>query len=372
LAAIALAACGGGESVTGPAAESCGTGPFFGTLPVALGDIEAIPVFGGLGAPGHTLPTAHTGFYLLRVGAPLVAPAAMQITGLRRVRYLVSPNRQGVEDYTIEFRICREVSGWFGHVTSLSASLSPESVSWGGCSTGSTAIETIESCRATPTRLTVEEGDPLGTGGHSIELGLMGLDFGLTDSRVNNFYVARWRHPDPTFHAICPWDQFAPALRDALYAKLVDKSRPVQPAGEPRCGTMEVDVAGTARGVWAEPSETSPLAGNETRYIALANYPYRPQDQLALSLGPTSLGAVVAVVPRQATGRVNRPFEDVRPDGLVYCYGPDPFVPGQSWLLSMTGPEALTLRRVQHAAGASPCLGDPQGWSVNGGLALVR
>ncbi len=74
LAAIALTACGGEESLTGPAAESCGTGPFFGTLPVALGDIEAIPVFGGLGAPGHTLPTAHTGFHLLRVGAPVVAP----------------------------------------------------------------------------------------------------------------------------------------------------------------------------------------------------------------------------------------------------------------------------------------------------------
>ena len=46
-------------------------------------------------------------------------------------------------------------------------------------------------------------------------------------------------------------------------------------AGEPCCGTMEVDVAGTAKGVWAE-SGVGPVAGDECGYITLADYPYRP------------------------------------------------------------------------------------------------
>jgi len=94
-----------------------------------------------------------------------------------------------------------------------------------------------------------------------------------------------------------------------LYAKLQDKGRPgLVPAGEPRCGTMLVDVVGTAKGVWAEPTVTTPVAGDETRYITLADYPYRPQDHLALSLAPQVLGARVAVVPRASAGRVNRAF----------------------------------------------------------------
>jgi hypothetical protein len=91
-------------------------------------------------------------------------------------------------------------------------------------------------------------GEPIGTGGFSIPLGLMGLDFGLLDERGENFYVAAWRHPDPSFHAICAWEQFEPTLRPQLYVKLADKGRPgIVPAGEPRCGTMRSTSPGPRR-----------------------------------------------------------------------------------------------------------------------------
>jgi hypothetical protein len=371
LLALLAAACS--KDPTGPALQSCGTDPVFTVLPVALADIDAIVVIGGLGAPGHTLPTAHAGIYIANEGALVAAPGDMQITNIRRTRYLVSPTRQGHEDYTVEFSSCREISGWFGHITTLDASFSSASLAWRNCETYSTSVETIESCHASPRGLRLEAGDPLGTTGFSIALGLMGLDVGVRDSRVEHFYAAPWRHPGPTFDAVCPWDQFTPALRTQLFDKLADKGRPgVTPAGNPRCGTMEVDVAGTAKGVWAETGITTPVAGDETRYITLANYPYRPEDHLALSLGPAALGAMVAVVPRAASGRVNRAFEDVTPDGLIYCYGPDAMLPTSSWLLTMTGPAALTIRQVTHSAGASPCLADPSGWSTAGGVAMVR
>ena len=136
---------------------------------------------------------------------------------------------------------------------------------------------------------------------------------------------------------------------------------------------MVVDVAGTAKGVWALPSETQPVAGDETRYITLANYPYRPQDELALSLGSTDLGATVAIVSRQSSGRVNRAFELVTNDGLIYCYGPDVQLPGLRWLLSMTGPSALSIRKVA-ATLAVPniCTTDPATWSLAGAVSMVR
>lgn len=366
-----LAACGG-NGLVGPAAENCGDGPYFSALPVAMVDIDAITVFGGLGAPGHTLPTAHAGIHLQTEGARVYAPGAIQITGLRRTSYLVSPNRQGREDYAVDFHVCKQVSGWFGHLTSLSAVVAVPEGDWQDCQLYSTAEETVETCVSRPRDVTLDAGELLGTSGMSIELGLMGLDFGLLDTRVTNFYVAPSRHPQPTFHAICPWNQFVPTVREQLYARLLDTSRPgLVPAGEPRCGTMEVDVAGTAKGAWVLEG-VQPQPGNETTWITLANYPYRPEDHLALSLGPASLGARTVMVPRLATGRVNRAFEHVADDGLVYCYTGDPFYSGDSWLLGLTGSASLSVRHLSHAPGDSPCHADPATWSLTGAVQLVR
>src|SRR5690606_5654867 len=203
------------------------------------------------GAPGHTLPTAHSGFGLSREGAEVTVPGDMIVTELRRVVYLESPVRQGETDYAVNFSLCRDVEGWFGHLTSLPASMLAD-VSWGDCTTYETPDERIEACFARP-RLQLRAGDPLGTGGLSIELGLMGLDFGLLDHRVENFYISRWRFPLAAFHAVCPYEYFDAANQALLFSKLRDPGRPgITPEGEPRCGTMEVDVPGTARGVWAD------------------------------------------------------------------------------------------------------------------------
>lgn len=369
---MALAACDPGVKLVGPAAGNCAAAPFFSTSPVAMADIDLITVVGGLGAPGHTLPTAHAGFYLATEGAVVRAPGAMQITKLRRTTYVTSPNRQGKTDFTAEFQLCKQVSGWFGHLSTLSAAI-PVNGSWKECERYNTSLETVETCSAKLEGVTVAAGEVMGTSGLSIALGLMGLDFGLLDDRVNNGYVANWRHPDPSRQSICAWDKFESAVQAPLLAKLRDPSRTrTVPAGAPRCGTMQVDVAGTAKGVWALPTETSPLRGNETAYITLANYPYRPEDQLALSLGPNVLGAGVAVVSRgSGSGRVNRPFEQVTNDGLIYCYGPDIDQPWLSWLVTLTSPNTLSIRMVENFVGNS-CSAPVSTWSMVGAVQMVR
>jgi len=372
LLVAAVAACDIGVKLVGPAAENCGSGPLFTAMPVALTDINSISVFGGLDAPGHTLPTAHSGIFLRTEGATVLAPANMQITKVRRTTYVTSPNRQGKTDYSVQFNVCKQISGHFGHLTTLSSSIPIASSKWKECETYSTAIETIENCEASLEKMTLTAGQPVGTSGLSIALGLMSVDIGLYDSRVSNAYIARWRHPQPTFTAVCAWDKFEPGFRDALYSKLRDQSRPIAvPGGEPRCGTMVIDVAGTAKGVWALPSETSPLQGNETGYVALANYPYRPEDELALSIGPSSLGGGRPVVRRANSGRVNRAFEQVTNDGLIYCYGPDVNSPGWYWFLQLTGPNSLSMRNVRGSA-VDLCQTPTATWTMTGATTLVR
>jgi hypothetical protein len=307
--------------------------------------------------------------FFLRDLVSLRAPGNLAVTRLRRTTYTTSSTRQGVSDYTVEFAVCREVTGWFGHVATLAASVRPEQLSWTDCQQYSTAFETVQTCSARPENLSVAAGTELGlTGLRSAAQSV--IDFGLTDTRVRHTYVAAQRFPPPTLHAICPWEAFDAGNQAILLGKLRDPVRPtVTPSGSPRCGTMQVDVAGTAKGVWAEVG-AGQVGGDETRYVTLANYPYRPEEQLALSIGPASAGAVLAVVPRLTSGQVNRAFEHVSADGRLYCYTGDPRV-AASWILSVST-NGLVIARRAHAPGASPCLADPSTWSVSGGLALVR
>lgn len=97
---------------------------------------------------------------------------------------------------------------------------------WTDCQQYSTADETVETCSVRLHDVPLDAGQLPGTSGMSIEQGLMGLDFGLTDTSVTRFYVEPSRHPQISIHAICPWVQFVPTVREQLYARLLDKSRP--------------------------------------------------------------------------------------------------------------------------------------------------
>ncbi len=61
---------------------------------------------------------------------------------------------------------------------------------------------------------------------------------------------------------------------------------------------------------------------------------------------------------------MNRAFEDVAVDGLIYCYGPQ--VNGfstSSWFVQLTGATTLRIQHVEHGFGASPCGDGPSTWS---------
>jgi hypothetical protein len=363
-AAFLLGACG--DSITGPQGVSCGLGPYLSVLPVPEVDIVSVAIFGGMDAPGHVLPTPHGGLFSDRANVPLRSPGDLAVTRLRRVRSTGPTVPLGAEDYAIFFQVCNDVSGWFGHVVTLSPTFSPETVQYTDCETYSVPHADIESCEASGLDIKVSAGDALGTFDFVI-------DMGMTDERVTNFYVSPERFGGPS-HAVCMWEQFDAGLQAVLFSKLRDGVRPhLVPTGEPRCGTMAVDVAGSAKGVWAEVG-AGPIGGDERRYIALADYPYRPQQELVLSLGPEGLGARPAIVPQAGSGRINVPFEQVTPDGLIYCYGPEVDPPStDSWLLRLTSDTELTIEWRSHGTGPSPCEDDSDTWVFSGAaVAMVR
>ena len=357
----------------GVAGEDCGPLPYFTALPVSPADIDLVAVFGGLGAPASTLPKAHSGFLLNKIDVPVFSPGNLQVTSVRRTTYVQSPNREGKFDYAVFFKACKDVEGWFGHLTTITAAIPDEARD---CETYSTFDETVEAC-SSDVDAALTTGMHIGTGGLSIELGLVGLDFGLLDNRVSNFYVNAGRYPKPTFNSVCPYAYFDSANRETLFSLIRDGARPYEAAeGEPRCGTMAVDVAGTAKGVWAETGVTGSVTADQTRFITLADYPYRPEERLALSLGPVELGARVAMVPKEATGRVNRPFEQVSEDEILRCYTPSPETDrqiGESWLLSLSAARTLTIERIGHGLSPSPCVDDPASWAfTEAALTFVR
>lgn len=364
VAAFMVAACD--DAPTGPQAESCGPGPYLSVLPIPEIDLESVPVFGGMDAPGHVLPTPHGALFSDRAGLPLRAPADLTITNLRRVRG-TGPSVPMTEDYAISFQLCMEMAGWFGHVVSLSPTFAPADGDYTECESYSVPWGQVESCEARELDIQVSAGDEIGTVDHFV-------DMGMTDERVTNFYLSPDRFPSATQHAVCMWEQFDAPLQAVLFSRLRDGRRPsVVPTGEPRCGTMEIDVAGTAKGVWAE-TGVGPVSGDERGYIALADYPYRPHQELVLSLGPDGLGARLAIVPQLASGRANVPFEQVMQDGLIYCYGPEVDPPStNSWFLQLTSETELTIEWLTHEAGASPCDDDPTTWALGASaVAMVR
>jgi hypothetical protein len=101
---ILLIACGGGsDSPTGAPALSnaCGAPPYFTVLPISPSRLAGIALFGGVDAPGHVLPTPHSGIFATGGTLPFLSPGEVKVTEVRRVRSLNSPEEPA--DYAIFF-----------------------------------------------------------------------------------------------------------------------------------------------------------------------------------------------------------------------------------------------------------------------------
>jgi len=372
---ILMAAAAGCSSPTDRG--SCEPGPYFTQLPVDAEVIRSFVLLGQFNPPGDVFPRGQTGLQLTSTElTPLYAVGDIELRYVESTRWLASPTREGHVDYSLSFEVpqCRLIFGNYEHIAVLEPDLATHLGS-ATCEIYSTESETVEACGRN-VRIPVAAGTVLGQAGGATT----GLDFDLFDRRVIFDYVARQRYPGARW-AICPQPLFIPALRDLLLERTGRDG--VQRIEEPRCGTMEIDVAGTAQGMWVLDGVNVVLnAANFDRFFALAPDEFRPGEYNVLvtahpGFGVSGIGPVVFHFPLESTGRVNRRFRDLPGDGTVHCYLPGPNVFGHalsqsvSFMAAFGSNGKVTLERRDHAPGESPCMNEePEAWGFSG--AAVR
>jgi hypothetical protein len=349
LVTVRLAACSGGDS-SGPPHEvdpvaslaTCGTRTeLFTATPIAFTDFRGWVPLGNLSAPLHTFPTGHQYLFHTLAGGALhtvavVAPG--DIVLIRASRRVYSAD--GRSDFTLEFAACREVKGFFNHFATLDPSISSQLGPFDQTCFSSSDLPAYTDCTTRAISVPVRSGAPLGlTGGVP---GLLAWDFGLRDSRPGAIHYAnasRWDRafPGDFLHVVPPSDYYAEPLRSQIAARLgrgdgTDR-RTVAPLG----GTLEVDVPGTAQGMWFN---TARLGGTEGPHLAIVPDNIDPTE-FAIS-GSESLPGYspsVALWRPVASGLTNPAPRAIVADGQIRCVN---LFNGRSFLLLLA--DSTTLR----------------------------
>ncbi len=352
-------------------AGPCEPGPYFTELPVDAGAISWFLVLGQFNPPGDIVPRPQTGLQLTSPAlTPLRAIGDIDIVHIESSRWLASPTREGHVDYSLSFEVpaCREIFGNFEHIAVLEPELEAH-LAGASCEVYSTESETLEAC-GRRVRIPVAAGQPLGQAGGATT----GLDFDLFDRRVRFDYVAGHRYPQARW-AICPQHLFVPAHRDFLLARTGRGEE--RRTAEPVCGTMEIDVAGTAQGMWVlDGNDVTFSSATHQLFFALARHDvHADTHQVLVTAHPAfrhpSWGPIVVSFPVEAGGRVNRAWRDLPADGTIYCLVPETAqghfpVTDASYLAAFDADGKVTLERKSHAPGESPCLTEsPEAWAFS-------
>ena len=381
-ATIALTACAGHDSSTGPSGSnvplqngriplgsvSCGTKTaLFTVAPIPQSSMNGWVPLGQLSPSGHTFPVDHQYLYInggtgqTTYRTPtLVAPADLYVTYV----HAGTTTPPGLADYTIEFSLCTEVYGQFGHVASIAPSLLAQVGAIDQqCQTYSPGGATqVSTCQTKTVDVLVHAGDVIGTAGgdppHAIA-----MDFSLWDSRVPALTFAnpsRWPVSNDGFdsyHDVAASDYFAEPLKSQIAAILGTYDGSVHRTIAPLGGTIGVDVPGTAMGHWYNPSQP---AFPETPHLAISPDNVNP-NLIGFSIGqsqPGWNGGLLEFTPVNS-GNVNRNPAQVTADGNSYCYES----PG-NWIILLKMPTSSTLQ-LEERQGTVMCA-TAQPWTFTG------
>ncbi|MHA1130600.1 MAG: hypothetical protein ACTSQQ_07295 [Candidatus Helarchaeota archaeon] len=319
--------------------------------PVNLTRISSIVPLGNLNPPGHTFPTDHMYFYtnttMFPEGFAIYAPGNLTIRAISKVEYS-HPYLNITEDYSIDFKVCKDVSGRYGHVNNLSDYLwniiqgfgteyGDYVDSWQVAGDNYTAYRKILD-------LKVSAGQALGVAGWA-----GGFDFWLKDERV----TLSWVNTDWTQefqNTVCPLAYFTTDLKTAMELKLTDWSGiPVYPANY--CGRIEFDVPNTAQGIWTRHD----YVDRAEDYGLSLVYNNFNASQGAISIGyagNSSWDSQVYTFNPTEEGYSNRKFDEVTADGHIYYYLCDQFLSGANYtkviLLKMVTNQQLRLQFIDY------------------------
>ncbi len=319
---------------------------WFEELLLAEGVFSNIVPLGAVNPSGHTFPTDHLYFYLNDYTAinNIYAPTDIWVEQIVTVEHLSED--PVFTDYSIDFRPCAKVHGFLGHVFGISETLQEawdQGTANGECSEYSAGGQDYRRCAQT-VRQKLSAGDIIGTVGGNLEQSAA-LDWGVYDLRAEITGTAnesRWF--DQRLYNVCPLDYYESETKDLFYSYLGDGTNPR--VGEPLCGTIHQDVAGTAQGRWFLEGTEEGWSWTEDHQLALMH------DYIDYTEGMFSVGDSISSLASQTynftptnSGYVDRDFDEVTADGQIYCYNTD----GADILLQLTS--ATTLRIESQALG---------------------
>jgi hypothetical protein len=342
--ALLLTSCiGGGSENLLPSETECPAGDqLLDASPVALESLRAIMPLGETGPPDHTLPVSHMywnlepidpGDYSLGSHAtPLTSPGRIELVAIERIKAEV--------DYSLHFRICKDVKIKFGHVKGISAAIAAAAdesdySSWADL--GDTYVKELS--------VVFETGEALGTVAGP---GTTTVDVAIVDERkpAHSYVRAHDRYsltkllegfpelpPNATMTMVenivprilyrqCSVDYFKEPVKTGLEAKIAGFMGEVPALGTPKCQTQVRDVEGTLSGNWFKDPNDHSMTINEEETIALVPFFTEPtKDVFSIPvLYFSDLPSDTAwVFSSTASGLNNRRFADVS-DTSLYCW----------------------------------------------------
>lgn len=337
----------------------------FTSFPLKDNDYTSITPLGNLNPTGHTFPTDHlyvqvTGLEKYNyLGNPanrkaLLAPADMYITKVNK-----SEEVGGITDYAIEFSPCKDVLVKFGHVGSLTSNVTDEIAKINTtCDEYSTGGKNYRNCEYDGLKIKVSAGEEIGGAGDG-RSGM--LDIWMSDYRepqIKRANPSRW--DNSRNYVSCFLDYYSSAQKDTFYG-LLRGPNDTKRSKEPRCGTVEVDIAGTAQGVWFYNLQGQ--IQQEDEHLALA-WDNIQTDKQVFSVGTAGKSGGIESGAYHffpsTDGNLNRDFSQITPDEKTYCYDTQNSGGGKigvkkAILLTMPSMEKLQLKSAQTATcGSGP------------------
>lgn len=317
------------------------------TSPMRLGDFTNILPLGNFNPPDHTIPTDHIYFSLADDGSGIIpvknvyAPADITITNITATTYYQDTTKIA-EDYSIMFSVCNQLTGRFGHVSSLTAAIKSKLTKWDRCQTYavSSVGNKVKSC-SKQIKLTVKNGVKIGTVGGKIS---HALDLWAYDTRVN--IRASFANPlrytnTGIFSTTCPVSYFTAAVQKKLVPMLGGQT--AARTKSPRCGTFAPDKLGTLRGNWFYGNAKDEPNGWK-KELSLA-YDNRDGITGVISIGGVVTTAGIYSFTPLKTGLINRSFETVTPGDTLYCYQSESNSVNSQFIIQLVDAKTLKIER---------------------------
>ena len=283
-----------------------------------LEKIRNIIPLGAFGGPAHVFPPDHVyvemktnGTVEDAVRSPIYAPVAGRIGYIEEVLFDKKDGSPVVPEFYIPLTPCEGLQVGYNHVRNISdklrAAMDAVDPKWKACKNytfegGFTSYQ----CGYNVDIL-VKAGEQLATSPK--------MDLGLRNYNIQPLPFANLDRYEDDKYTLCPFDPFPDDMKEE-YLKIMGDNGVFRTA-EPRCGTIMLDIPGTAQGFWY--GSASGEVDLSQKIAVLAPMNYNP-EVLGIGLGFAFPTQGLLRFRLRTSGTINREFSKISPSSTIYCY----------------------------------------------------